>query len=100
MSAKECEGLYVRCCECGVMINESEWEAHAATPCATAEGGRDARIAAAAPELLEACEYAFDFIPVVRARFPISMRNQDKYRLELVSSLLSRATHKAKGGAS
>jgi len=73
MSAKECEGLYVRCCECGVMINESEWEAHAIAPCAvpkqheaarSAEGARGVRAAsalvadmsvetAAAPELLD-----------------------------------------------
>jgi len=45
MSAKECEGLYVRCCECGVMINESEWEAHAIAPCA--EGARGVRAASA-----------------------------------------------------
>jgi len=48
MSAKECEGLYVRCCECGVMINESEWEGHAAAPCAVPKQHEAARSAASA----------------------------------------------------
>ena len=96
MSTKECDGLYVRCCECGMMVKESKWEAHAATPCATAEGGRDARIAAAAPELLEACKVAENDLLVYLSQ---GWDFQKMVARELLDTIRG-AIAKAEGGAS
>lgn len=51
---------------------------------------------AAAPDLLAACEAAFEFIETARRYFPKSVKNQDTFKLETTCATLGTAIAKAK----
>jgi len=57
----------------------------------------NARVIAASPELLEACEYAAELIKIARQYFPKSMKNNDKFQLENTCAAIGRAIQKARG---
>ena len=59
----------------------------------------NAQLLAAAPELLEACEYAAELIKTARRYFPKSIRNRDRFQLENVCATLGKAIRKAKAEA-
>jgi len=52
----------------------------------------------AAPQMLEALEYAAELIGVARKHFPKSMHNSDKFQLENTCATINKAIHKAKRG--
>lgn len=49
------------------------------------------------PGMLEALEYAAQFIPTARRRFPKSIKNRDSFQLENVCATIGTAIAKAKG---
>jgi hypothetical protein len=57
----------------------------------------NARLIAAAPELLEALVAAQELIKVARRRFPKTLRNGDTWLLESTNAAIGSAIHKATG---
>ena len=57
----------------------------------------NAILLAAAPELLSACRAAYELVMVCRSRFPKSMHNPDRFKLELVCAEVFGAISKAVG---
>jgi len=55
----------------------------------------NARLIAAAPELLEACKFALELIKTARNYFPKSIQNRDKFTLENTCATLGKAIHHA-----
>ncbi len=55
----------------------------------------NARLIAAAPELLEACKDALALVRKTRQYFPKSIKNSDKFTLENTCATLGTAIHKA-----
>jgi hypothetical protein len=75
---------------------------HVRTPgraVAEPEDEANARLIAAAPELLAALQLAVKLIPVARRHFPKSVRNGDKFDLENACATITAAIAKAKGEA-
>lgn len=63
-----------------------------------AEDIANLQLAAAAPDLLAALEYAETVIQRARAYFPKSIKNGDKFDLELAAATIGKAIHKATDG--
>jgi len=59
----------------------------------------NAALIAAAPDLLQALEYAAELIKIARNHFPKSMRNGDKFQLENTCATIGKAIAKARGEA-
>jgi len=57
----------------------------------------NAQLIAAAPELLEACEYAYKLIAIARNYFPKSIKHHAAFQLENTCATLGKAIRKAKG---
>jgi hypothetical protein len=62
----------------------------------TEEDRANARLIAAAPELLEALEYASELIKTARQYFPKSIRNHHKFNLENTCATIGKAISKAR----
>ena len=57
----------------------------------------NARLIAAAPDLLEACKEALKLIDIARKYFPKSIKNSDKFTLENTCATIGKAIAKAEG---
>ena len=55
----------------------------------------NARLIAAAPELLEALELAAKLVSTARRHFPKSIKHSDRFELELVSAQINKVMNKA-----
>jgi hypothetical protein len=55
----------------------------------------NAKLIAAAPELLAALQEALDFINIAEPRFPKSIKHPDCFKLNLVRAAVSQAIHDA-----
>ena len=51
----------------------------------------NARLIAAAPELLEVCKLAAELVKTARRHFPKSMHNSDKFQLENINAAMGKA---------
>lgn len=58
----------------------------------------NARLILAAPEMLQALQYALELIPIARGRFPKSIKHHDRFQLENVCATIGNAIHKATKG--
>jgi hypothetical protein len=63
----------------------------------SSEDGANARLIAAAPELLDALNHARELIKAARGYFPKSIKNPDTFRLENTNATIEAAIAKAKG---
>jgi hypothetical protein len=63
----------------------------------TPEGEKRLQIEEHAGELLAALKFAADLIPVARQRFPASIHNRDRFKLEQTCAAINSAIAKATG---
>ena len=63
------------------------------------EAEANARFIAAAPEMLDALQFAAQLIPIARRYFPKSIKNRDSFTLELTCATIGKAIYNAKGEA-
>ena len=92
----EREGLIVVAC-CG-RLSIAEVHDHSDTSelHTTEEAEANARLIAAAPDLLEVCKEAFDLIDLARQYFPKSIKNNAKFKLENTCATIGKAIAKTK----
>lgn len=87
-AAKEIDGMNLRAGVAG----SCGWDLDG-TPTKTAEA--NAKAIAAVPDLLAALEEVQELIKTARQHFPKSVKNADRFKLELTSASISKALHKA-----
>ena len=81
---------------CGMVITPMGYDLNTSNK---EENEANARLIAAAPELLAALQLAVKLIPVARRHFPKSVRNGDKFDLENACATITAAIAKTKGEA-